>query len=100
MRFYETGRTESFEAGVELALRAMLASPKFVLRVERDPAAAIAAAATGSVTSTSPRDCRSSCGAASPIASCSMWRRAGRLQEPAVLTAQVRRMLADPKPTR
>ncbi len=36
--FFEDGRTEAgFDAGIELALRWVLASPEFVLRVERDP---------------------------------------------------------------
>ena len=36
--FFEDGRAaEGFDAGIELALRWVLASPEFVLRVERDP---------------------------------------------------------------
>ena len=36
--FFEDGRaTDGFDAGIELALRWLLASPEFVLRVERDP---------------------------------------------------------------
>ena len=39
MRFYDQGsNSNGFEAGIEMALRATLASPKFVFRVERDPA--------------------------------------------------------------
>ena len=39
LRFYDEGRrNNSFDAGIEMALRAMLASPEFVFRVERDPA--------------------------------------------------------------
>ena len=39
LAFYEAGRREaSFERGIELALRGILVSPKFVFRVERDPA--------------------------------------------------------------
>jgi hypothetical protein len=38
MRFYESGRASGgFEAGIELALQRILASPKFVFRLERDP---------------------------------------------------------------
>jgi mono/diheme cytochrome c family protein len=38
MQFYRTGREGgNFEAGIQLALQRILASPKFVLRVERDP---------------------------------------------------------------
>ncbi len=40
MEFYQRGRREggSFDAGIDLALRRVLASPKFLVRVERDPA--------------------------------------------------------------
>ena len=39
MSFYETGhRDGGFEGGIEAALQRILASPKFVFRVERDPA--------------------------------------------------------------
>ena len=39
MTFYDAGRTRgSFDRGIELAMRAVLVSPKFVFRVERDPA--------------------------------------------------------------
>jgi hypothetical protein len=38
MSFYESGASAAgFEAGVELALERMLASPKFLFRIERDP---------------------------------------------------------------
>ena len=38
LRFFEDGHdTGGFDAGIELALRWLLASPEFVLRVERDP---------------------------------------------------------------
>ncbi len=40
MEFYRTGRKDgTFESGIQLALQRILASPKFVLRVERDPEA-------------------------------------------------------------
>jgi len=97
MRFYETGRTESFEAGVELALRAMLASPKFVLRVEHDPAGAVA----GSSHRVSDVDLASRLSfflwSSIPDRELLDLAAHGRLQDPAVLTAQVRRMLADRK---
>ena len=39
LSFYEAGaRAGGFEAGVELALQRILASPKFLFRIERDPA--------------------------------------------------------------
>ena len=40
MKFYETGRTdEDFDQGIELALARILASPKFIYRIEAEPAA-------------------------------------------------------------
>jgi hypothetical protein len=39
MSFYESGRhSGGFESGIELALERILASPRFVFRIERDPA--------------------------------------------------------------
>lgn len=39
LAFYQQGRREGgFERGIELALRAILISPEFLVRVERDPA--------------------------------------------------------------
>src|SRR4029450_4301357 len=36
--FYQVGRRDgNFEKGIQVALQRMLASPKFVFRVERDP---------------------------------------------------------------
>jgi hypothetical protein len=46
MAFYERGRSErDFEHGIELALRGILVSPKFLFRVERDPSGAAAGGA-------------------------------------------------------
>jgi len=41
MEFYQRGRRDggTFDSGIDLALRRLLASPKFLVRVERDPAA-------------------------------------------------------------
>ena len=40
MKFYDAGRAEgSFDRGIEMALRAVLVSPKFIFRIEQDPAA-------------------------------------------------------------
>jgi cytochrome c5 len=42
MEFYASGRQHAgFEAGIELAVERILASPKFLFRVERDPAGAV-----------------------------------------------------------
>jgi hypothetical protein len=72
MAFYADGRRAgNFERGVQLALQRMLASAKFALRIERDPAGATRPArCIRSPISTSPRASRSSCGAACPTTSC------------------------------
>jgi hypothetical protein len=96
MAFYQQGRAEgSFEHGIELALRAILASPKFAFRVESDPPQ-VAAGATYRISdlelasrlsfflwSTIPDDELVAVAAK------------GKLKDPAVLEQQVRRMLAD-----
>jgi hypothetical protein len=98
LTFYREGRRKgTFETGVQLALRRLLASPTFVFRVEEDPTA-IAARAVYRVSDTE---------LASRL-SFFLWSSmpdevlldvaaSNRLHEPAVLDAQVRRMLADPK---
>ena len=46
LAFYDAGRAERhFERGIEMALRGILVSPKFIYRVERDPAGVAAGAA-------------------------------------------------------
>ncbi len=96
--FYREGYAEGgFEAGVETALRALLASPEFLFRIERDPAGVAPGAAyrVGDLElasrlsfflwSSLPDDELLDVAAA------------GRLREPDELRAQVRRMLADPR---
>ena len=95
--FFRRGRRDggSFDAGIDLALRRVLASPKFLLRVERDPPALAAGAAyrlsdleiasrlSFFLWSSIPDD--GLLDAASQ----------GRLRTPAQLEGQVRHMLAD-----
>jgi hypothetical protein len=96
MEFYRDGRKKgSFDTGVQLALRRLLASPTFIFRVEEDPASVAAGAAyrvsdvelasrlSFFLWSSMPDDTLLDVAAA------------GRLRQPAVLEAQVRRMLAD-----
>jgi hypothetical protein len=98
LAFYEQGRAEGgFERGIERALRAILVSPGFILRIERDPARAVAGRAypvtdlelasrlSFFLWSTIPDDELLDAAAQ------------GRLRHPAVLDAQVRRLLADPR---
>ena len=97
MTFFLEGRRTSFEDGVELALRRLLASPKFLVRVEREPATVpagrphritdleLASRLSFFLWSSIPDD--------DLIAVASQ----GHLHEPGVLEQQVRRMLADPR---
>jgi hypothetical protein len=98
MSFYATGRRDgNFEKGVQLALQRMLASAKFALRVERDPANA----KPGSVYPLNGFDLASrlSFFLWSSIPDDELLRVAeqGKLHTPIVLRQQLRRMLADPK---
>jgi hypothetical protein len=98
MAFYRDGRAGGgFEAGIELALRAVLTSPEFMFRIERDPPGVgpgaayrvsdveLASRLSFFLWSSIPDDELLDVAAAR------------RLREPAVLERQVRRMLADPR---
>jgi hypothetical protein len=94
MKFYRMGREGgSFDDGVQLALKAMLMSPNFLFRVERD-----AAAGTRPLTDFELAS-RLSFFLWSTIPDEGLLRRAGqgRLNQPAALRAEARRMLADEK---
>jgi mono/diheme cytochrome c family protein len=96
--FYQGGRHDgNFEAGIRIALQRILASPKFVFRVERDPASL----APGAVYRVSDLELASrlSFFLWSSIPDDELLRvaRQGTLKTPAVLDRQVRRMLEDPK---
>ena len=97
MELYEAGRAEgsTFDAGIEQALRVVLASPKFLFRVETPPAAAGGVEAVSDLELAS----RLSFFLWSSIPDDELLRLAGqgRLDEPAVLQAQVERMLRDPR---
>ncbi len=93
--YRKTRASEGFEAGIEMALAAVLVSPEFLFRVERDPAGIppgtpyrvsdleLASRLSFFLWSSIPDD--ELLGAAE----------AGQLHQPAVLERQVRRMLAD-----
>ncbi len=98
MRFYADGRRGgTFDGGIELALRRLLASPQFLVRAEKEPQAVppgglyrisdleLASRLSFFLWSSIPDDRLIS------LAS------QGRLGNPAVLAQQVRRMLADPR---
>ena len=98
MSFYAAGRKGgNFEKGIQLALQRMLASAKFALRVERDPANA----KPGSVYPLNSLDLASrlSFFLWSSIPDDELLRVAeqGKLRTPLVLRQQLRRMLADSK---
>jgi mono/diheme cytochrome c family protein len=96
LEFYERARSrEGFEAGIEMALRAILASTEFLFRIERDPR-----------TATPDTAYRISDVELASRLSFFLWSSipdeellgtaiAGRLHQPAVLDAQVKRMLTD-----
>jgi hypothetical protein len=96
--FYSRGRAKgSFEAGIQMALRRILASPDFVFRIENDPPNArpgvafpvpdveLASRLSFFLWSSTPDNTLLDLAAR------------GRLKDPKVLEEQVRRMLADPK---
>jgi mono/diheme cytochrome c family protein len=94
-----------FEAGIEMALRALLTSPEFLFRVERDPGDVAQGRSDGAAAGASYRisdvelASRLSFFLWSSIPDDSLLAAAerGRLRDPAVLEAQVQRMLADPR---
>ena len=101
MGFYRAGRQQrDFDRGVQVALQRVLASPKFVFRAEREPEQLPAG-----------RSYRLSDLELASRLSFFLWSSIpddellkvaadGRLQDPAVLERQVRRMLADAKSQR
>jgi cytochrome c5 len=99
LTFYARGRedTGTFDGGIDLALRRVLASPKFVFRVERDPASVT----PGGVYRLSDLELASRLSfflwSSIPDDELLQLARQGTLSTPAVLTQQARRMLADPK---
>ena len=98
MGFYRDGKKEGgFEAGIEMALSSILVSPEFLFRVEADPKGV----APGTVYRVPDLQLASrlSFFLWSSIPDEELLETAirGELSDPEVLTAQVRRMLADPR---
>jgi mono/diheme cytochrome c family protein len=96
--FYQTGRRESgFEAGIQRALQAILASPRFTFRIERDPADV----PTGRAYAISDIELASRLSfflwSSIPDDALLTVAARGTLHTPAVLEQHVRRMLADRK---
>ncbi|MBI2822694.1 MAG: DUF1592 domain-containing protein [Acidobacteria bacterium] len=98
MSLYRAGRSKGgFEAGIEMALRKMLVSPKFMFHIERDPAKV----APGSVYRISNLELASRLSfflwSSIPDDPLLDLAERGKLKDPEVLGKQVRRMLADPR---
>jgi hypothetical protein len=98
LEFYADGRKAgSFDDGIERALRLILSNPQFLFRFERDPANLT----TGSVYRISDIELASrlSFFLWSSIPDDQLFNAAiaGKLKDPAELSAQVKRMLADPR---
>ena len=97
LRFYRDARTTGdFESGIEMAIRAVLASTEFLFRIERDPNAApqtpykvsdveLASRLSFFLWSSVPDD---------ELLDLAI---GGKLGQPATLERQVKRMLADPR---
>jgi len=98
LRFYREARSESdFDNGIEMGLRAVLVSPRFLFRVEQDPSGI--PAGTPYRLSDLELASRLSFFLWSSIPDDELLDAAvqGKLKQPAVLEKQVRRMLADPR---
>jgi hypothetical protein len=92
--FYRDGRAKgTFETGIQIALRRILASPSFVFRVEDEPRLAAAAVNDFELASRLSFFLWSSM----PDEALFGLAERGQLGKPEVLEAQVRRMIADPR---
>ena len=96
--FYDQGRKGAdFEHGVEMALARILADPRFLYRIETEPATAKA----GQLYRVSDLDLASRLSfflwSTAPDEELVTLASQGRLKDPIVLEKQVRRMLADPR---
>ncbi len=97
-KFYQRGRKDGdFESGIRLAVQAILASPKFLFRLEDAPATA----RPGQNYRIADRDLASRLSffiwGTGPDAELLKVTGQGTLRAPGTLAAQVKRMLADPK---
>lgn len=96
LKFYESGRTgNDFDSGIEMALRRILVSPDFLFRRESDPADV----APGEAYAISDIELASRLSfflwSSIPDDELLATAERGELRDPAILSAQVRRMLAD-----
>jgi hypothetical protein len=98
LEFFKVGRRQgTFDAGIEQALQRLLAGPKFVFRLERDPANV----APGVAYRVGDHELASRLSfflwSSIPDDELLKLARRGKLRDAAVFEQQVRRMLADPK---
>jgi hypothetical protein len=98
MAFYERGRKQSdFEGGIRMAVQAILASPRFLFRIEQTPSALKA----GQSYRISDQDLASRLSfflwGSMPDAELLKAAASGTLRTPAVFDRQVKRLLADPR---
>jgi len=101
MAFWREGsRQRDFDRGIQVALQRVLASPKFVFRVEREPADVLAGSAYRLTDLELASRLSFFLWSSIPDEELLEVAADNRLRDPAVLEAQVRRMLADPKSAR
>jgi hypothetical protein len=98
LSFYQNGRNKgSFGAGIETALRLILSDPKFLYRIESDPAGAT----SGTINRISDLELASRLSfflwSSIPDDELLTAATQGKLKDPVILQQQVKRMLADPK---
>jgi cytochrome c5 len=98
LSFYQKGRNKgSFDAGIETAMRLILSDPKFIYRIESDPANAV----PGTINRLSDLELASRLSfflwSTIPDDELLTVATQGKLKDPVVLAQQVKRMLADPK---
>src|SRR5262249_53402549 len=98
MEFYQDGRKEGdFDHAIEMSLARILASLKFIYRIENEPANI----AAGQLYRISDLDLASRLSyflwSAAPDAQLRNLAAEGKLKDPLVLEAQVKRMLKDPR---
>jgi hypothetical protein len=98
VRFYEGGRkTKGFEGGIQQALTAILASPKFLYRFEATPQNAVAGASYRIGELELASRLAFFLWSEGPDEELLTVAASGKLHDPAVLQEQVRRLLADPR---
>jgi hypothetical protein len=96
LRFYDLGRADGgFEAGVAMGLRRILASPDFVLRIERDDEGAAPVHRVSDIELATRLSFFF--WSTLPDAHLMQLARERRLSQPEVLDSEVRRLLADPR---